>query len=35
MNSDDRRWKESFESERARLIDALGKVTEGGIIEAI
>ena len=35
MNSDDRRWKENFESERARLIDALGKVMDGGIVEAI
>jgi GrpB-like predicted nucleotidyltransferase (UPF0157 family) len=35
MDSDDQRWKEQFESERARLLDALGQVTEGRIIEAI
>ncbi|HEX5944031.1 MAG TPA: GrpB family protein [Anaerolineales bacterium] len=35
MKSDIRQWKEQFESERVRLADALGKATEGGIIEAI
>ncbi|HEY3475015.1 MAG TPA: GrpB family protein [Anaerolineales bacterium] len=28
-------WQETYESERDRLIDALGKVGEGGIVEAI
>ena len=35
MNSQYQQWNERFESERRRLIDALGKITEGGIIEAI
>jgi GrpB-like predicted nucleotidyltransferase (UPF0157 family) len=35
MDRDDQQWKEQFESERVRLIDALGQVTDGGIMEAI
>src|SRR5215216_108936 len=35
MDKVDQPWKEQFESEGVRLIDALGQVTEGGIIEAI
>jgi GrpB-like predicted nucleotidyltransferase (UPF0157 family) len=27
-------WKQQYETEHARLIDALGSVTEGGIVEA-
>ena len=27
-------WKQQYESEHARLIEALGRVTEGGIVEA-
>ena len=33
MNSMD--WKQQYEMEQARLIDSLGWVTEGGIVEAI
>lgn len=33
MNSNT--WKQQYETERARLIDALGHVTEGGIVESI
>ena len=29
------RWKEDYESERERLIQTLGKVTDGGMIESI
>jgi len=28
-------WKEQYESERGRLLEALGRVTDGGIIESI
>ena len=28
-------WKQQYETERARLFESLGKVTEGGIVEAI
>src|SRR5688572_1814300 len=35
MNSNYPGWKEQFEAERARLLGALGSVTEGGVIEAI
>jgi GrpB-like predicted nucleotidyltransferase (UPF0157 family) len=28
-------WKEQYESEKIRLLDAFGKVTDGGIIESI
>ena len=28
-------WKQKYETEQVRLIDALGRVTEGGIVEAI
>lgn len=28
-------WKQQYETERARLIDTLGKITEGGVVEAI
>lgn len=35
MNLQTQHWKEQFESERDRLINALGKVVEGGIVEAI
>ena len=35
MDSRDQRWKEQFESERLRLMDALGQFTDGGIIETI
>ena len=35
MNSERDRWKEQYESERERLIHALGLVVEGGIVEAI
>ena len=35
MSADYQQWKEQFESERARLVNALGRVTEGGMIEAI
>jgi GrpB-like predicted nucleotidyltransferase (UPF0157 family) len=35
MNVQTQHWKAQFESERDRLINALGKVVEGGIVEAI
>ena len=35
MNGDYQRWKEQFETERVRLLEALSNVTEGGVIEAI
>jgi GrpB-like predicted nucleotidyltransferase (UPF0157 family) len=28
-------WQQQFQSERARLLDALGRVTEGGILESM
>ena len=35
MDSEYQRRKEQFEAERDRLIEALGRITEGGIIEAL
>lgn len=35
MDNQDQQAKERFETERDRLVDALGKITEGGIIQAI
>src|SRR5512138_1823387 len=28
-------WQQQYQSEQARLLDALGRVTEGGILESI
>jgi GrpB-like predicted nucleotidyltransferase (UPF0157 family) len=35
MNVQTQHWKEQYESERDRLLHALGKVVEGGIVESI
>ena len=35
MDHQYQRWKEQFEAERLRLIDALGTITRGGMIEAL